>query len=373
MNTPTIIQHHQKYGYGINKQLLSLIQSSHSHQQQQQQRQQAIMSSTTANQDLAAGFSALPSMVLPTPQASLLWRGDHAFFSAANASVILEDSSAYSFRDDWDRLPVIDSGAMGEEISRSPLDWTEDGLTRHLNFYFGPVTNIIHEKGGLAENWTLYEARVSNKDEEWASVYTTNTPGLMDGIDIQAPLNTLFHCDFVFFSYQVNPYLDCSVETEQTRSTSPSSNTSACTAATFQASDVYMAGFLQDTNYNPCQLEVYNPCRGNTQDGKTHCTATNGQVMCQTPSAAAAAANSNGWNIDQARESMSSGTAAGTDVDPNSRFCGVRKPQQQVVGTAPPTPPPTAETFGQLSSGATRWFGGIVGGIFGFVLLVLLQ
>ena len=268
---------------------------------------------------------------------------------------------------------MIDSGAMGEEISRSPLDWIEDGLSRHLNFYFGPVTNIIHEKGGLAENWTLYEARVSTKDEAWASVYTTNTPGRMDGIDIQAPLNTLFHCDSVLMSYQVDPYLDCSAESvEQTRSTTPSSSSSttgACTAATFQASDVYMAGFLQDTDYNACQLEVYNPCRGNA-DGKTHCTATNGNVMCQTPSAAAANSGNNAWNLDQARESVSSATA-GASVDPNSRFCGVRKPQQQVVGTAPPTPPPTAETFDHLSSGATtRWFGVMGGGILGFVAVI---
>ena len=335
-----------------------------------------------ANRDLVTGFSPLPSAVLPPPQTNLLWRGDRAFFSAVNASVILDDGSAYSFQDDWNRLPVIDSGDRGEEISRSPVDWTEDGLSRHLNFYFGPVTNIIHAKAGLAENWTLYEARVSTRNEEWASVYTTNTPGFLDGIDIQAPLNTLFHCDTVYMSYQIDPYQDCngrSVDRVTSSKTTPASS-SSCTAATFQARDVYMAGYLQDINYDPCQLEVYNPCRHNTQDGRTHCTATNGHVMCQTPAAAASAeSNHQAWNLDQARESISSSSSTTTThsaatVDPNSRYCGVRKPEQTIVGTAPPTSPPTLETFDQAdSSGASprSISGALVGSILGLIIVVL--
>jgi hypothetical protein len=83
------------------------------------------------------------STIAPTPEGvQLEWFGRSAYLKASNVqATILDDTDGsvvkITFQDDSNHPLNINSGGVGEEISRED-DWTEGGIKRRVKFYFVP-------------------------------------------------------------------------------------------------------------------------------------------------------------------------------------------------------------------------------------------
>jgi len=196
-----------------------------------------------------------------TDGVALFWRGEAAFLSASNARMTFDDGSSYTFVDDLNRPQVInDGGGAGIEISRED-DWTEGGLERRLKFYF--------------YDGVMAESRVYDRTEEWLytnmTTYGDEAYSTTSQITVPDPGAALFHCEYVEFNYYP-AFLNCD-------DFEPCNNITG----KFVAQDFYLGMVLDDPAYDPCDLDVYNPCAERVAEGTTECRAVDGQIECIPP------------------------------------------------------------------------------------------